>query len=173
MPVWLIPIVFTSSGGRRSKDIDFSLLFQNSWRLISSGWWKIFAVDKFSSRLPESKNAGRIFDYTFLFKFFFKSCDFGPSWGIDSPRRWFSVMKNFRGLENRLEWREVAGWSGGGLRDGDVDFLFVFQGFWGVWGMEILIFHGLEGGCGVEILIFHWFFEAFWCAGGMEGDIDF
>jgi len=39
--------------------------------------------------------------------------------------------------------------------------------------MEILIFHGLEGGCGMEMLIFHWFFEAFWCAGGMDGDIDF
>ena len=40
-------------------------------------------------------------------------------------------------------------------------------------GMEILIFHGLEGGCGMEMLIFHWFFEAFWCAGGMDGDVDF
>ena len=59
------------------------------------------------------------------------------------------------------------------MRDGDVDFLFVFQGFWGVEGMEILIFHGLEGGCGMEMLIFHWFFEAFWCAGGTDGDIDF
>jgi len=60
-----------------------------------------------------------------------------------------------------------------GLRNGDIDFPFVFQGFWGAEGVEILIFHGLEGGCVMEMLIFHWFFEAFWCARGMDGDIDF
>ena len=74
------------------------------------------------------------------------------------------MMKNFRGLENRLEWREVAGWSGGGLRDGDVDFSLVFEAFWCAGGMDgdtdfKLVFFIFWGGRGMEISIFQWFFK--------------
>ena len=104
------------------------------------------------------KTQARFFDYTFLFKLFFKSCDFGPSWGVahGGDFLWWKIFADWKinylfhcGVmsEFDISWR--------GLRNGDIDFPFVFEGFWGAGGVEILIFHGLEGCCGMEMLIFH------------------
>ena len=56
------------------------------------------------------------------------------------------------------------------LKDGNIDFSLVVQGFWRSEGMEILIFNyfsrfggrlrdGVEEGCGIEMLIFYLFFK--------------
>ena len=131
------------SGGRRSKNIDFHyffIVFETRDVLLPPGDEKFSRWINSAAPSRSLKTQARFFDYTFLFELFFKSCDFGPSWGVahGGDFLWWKIFADWKinyllhsGVMSEVDrdGNIDFSWFGGGLRDGDVDFSMVFWSF--------------------------------------------
>ena len=165
MPIWLVFIAFTifhcfhnffgsSGGGQRSKNNDFSLfviIFKTRDALFPPGDEKFSRWKNSAAPSRSLKTQAGFLDCTFLFKLFFKSCDFGPSWGVAHGgdflwRKIFAdweinyllhsgVMSEVDIYYGMLKWTYLffIGFSRflGRLRDGDISILTGFSRFLG------------------------------------------